>query len=59
MCFLIYTIKQIQEGHIMNEFENNPAKKTNDVPHAIQGFVYSLVFFMVIFVIGSAISFIN
>ncbi len=43
----------------MNEFENNPAKKTNDVPHAIQGFVYSLVFFMVIFVIGSAISFIN
>jgi len=40
----------------MNEFEKNPAKKTNDVPHAIQGFVYSTVFFILIFVIGAAIS---
>ncbi|HLR72762.1 MAG TPA: YqzM family protein [Pseudogracilibacillus sp.] len=43
----------------MNEFENNPAKKTNDVPHAIQGFVYSFVFFLFIFVLGAAISLIS
>jgi len=43
----------------MNEFEQNPAKKTNDVPHAIQGFVYSLVFFLLIFIIGATISVIS
>ena len=43
----------------MNEFENNPAKKTNDVPHAIQGFFYSFVFFLFIFVLGTTISLVN
>lgn len=43
----------------MNEFENNPAKKTNDVPHAIQGFVASAVFFILIFVIGATINLIS
>lgn len=43
----------------MNEFENNPNEQTNDVPHAITGFVASTVFFMLIFVIGAAISLIS
>jgi len=43
----------------MNEFENNPQEKTNDVPHAVAGFVFSFVFFTFIFAIGAAISILN
>lgn len=43
----------------MNEFENNPQEKTNDVPHAVTGFVLSFVFFTFIYVIGAVISVLN
>jgi hypothetical protein len=43
----------------MNEFERDPQEKTNDVPHALTGFVTSFVFFAVIFTIGTVISYIN
>lgn len=43
----------------MNEFENNPQEKTNDVPHAVTGFVLSFVFFTFIFFLGTTISFLN
>jgi len=43
----------------MNEFEKDPQEKTNDIPHAVAGFVSSFVFFVLIFTIGATISFIN
>jgi len=43
----------------MNEFEKDPQEKSNDVPHAAAGFIYSLVFFVLIYVIGATISLIN
>lgn len=48
-----------QEVIYMNEFEKDPQEKTNDVPHAVAGFVGSFVFFSIVFAIGSAISFIH
>lgn len=49
----------MQEGYMMNEFEKDPQEKSNDVPHALAGFVSSFVFFAVIFALGSLISYIN
>ena len=43
----------------MNEFEKDPQEKTNDIPHAAAGFISSFVFFVLIFAIGTTISFIN
>ncbi len=43
----------------MNEFERDPQEKSNDIPHAAAGFIGSFVFFVLIFAIGSVISFIN
>lgn len=43
----------------MNEFEKDPQEKTNDVPHAVTGFVLSFVFFAFIFFMGTAISILN
>lgn len=43
----------------MNEFENNPQEKTNDVPHAATGFILSFVFFFFIYLIGAVISVLN
>jgi len=43
----------------MNEFEKDPQEKSNDVPHAVAGFVASFVFFALIFAIGATISVIN
>jgi len=43
----------------MNEFEKDPQEKSNDVPHAVTGFLVSFIFFTLIFVIGTTISFIN
>ncbi len=41
---------------MMNEFENNPQSKNNDVIDAGLGFVFSFVFFFLLFGIGVAIS---
>lgn len=43
----------------MNEFENDPQEKTNDVPHAVTGFTLSFIFFVFIFALGAIISFIT
>lgn len=40
----------------MNEFENNPQAKNNDVVDSIKGFTFSFVFFVLIFAIGVVIS---
>lgn len=40
----------------MNEFEHDPNEKSLDVPHAAVGFISSFVFFLLIYVIGAAIS---
>ncbi|WP_156291124.1 YqzM family protein [Oceanobacillus salinisoli] len=40
----------------MNEFENNPQSKNNDVVDSIKGFVGSFIFFVAIFAIGVVIS---
>ena len=50
---------QSQEAIYMNEFEKDPQEKSNDVPHAVTGFVVSFIFFALMFAIGSTISFIN
>jgi len=52
---LLYTICDIG-GVDMNEFENDPQSKNNDVVDSIHGFVWSFVFFLLIFVIGTIIS---
>ncbi|ASK63135.1 YqzM family protein [Virgibacillus phasianinus] len=41
----------------MNEFENDVQSKNNDVVDSGLGFVYSFVFFVVIFFIGVFINF--
>lgn len=46
-------------GMNMNEFEKDPQEKSNDVPHALAGFIVPLVFFLFIFALGSTISYIN
>lgn len=57
---MFYFILTTDTGGInMNEFEKDPAKKTNDVPHAVQGFLYSFIFFTFIFFLGTAISILN
>ncbi|RLL48024.1 YqzM family protein [Oceanobacillus piezotolerans] len=40
----------------MNEFEQNPQSKNNDVVDSINGFVFSFIFFVLIFAIGVVIS---
>ncbi|PAV29005.1 YqzM family protein [Virgibacillus profundi] len=40
----------------MNEFEKDPQAKNNDVVDSIKGFSFSLIFFVLIFAIGAAIS---
>ncbi|WP_047981440.1 YqzM family protein [Ornithinibacillus contaminans] len=40
----------------MNEFEQDPQSKNNDVVDSIKGFSFSLIFFLLIFVIGVIIS---
>ena len=40
----------------MNEFEKDPQSKNNDVIDAGLGFVFSFVFFVLIYVIGAIIS---
>lgn len=43
----------------MNEFEKDPQEKRNEVVFAARGFIYSFLFFTLIFVIGTTISLIN
>jgi hypothetical protein len=43
-------------GVKMNEFEKNPQSKNNDVIDAGLGFVFSFVFFFVVFGIGVVFS---
>lgn len=43
----------------MNEFEKDPQEKSNDVPHAVTGFLVSFLFFAFIFFLGTAISIAN
>mgnify|MGYP001943246768 CR=1 FL=1 len=59
ISFFILYYEQTQEARNMNEFEKDPQEKTNDIPHAVTGFVSSFVFFVLIFAIGATISFIN
>lgn len=40
----------------MNEFEKDPQSKNNDVIDAGLGFIFSFVFFVLIYVIGAIIS---
>ncbi|WP_085991852.1 YqzM family protein [Oceanobacillus senegalensis] len=40
----------------MNEFENNPQSRNNDVVDSIKGFLGSFIFFVGIFTIGVIIS---
>lgn len=40
----------------MNEFENDPQSKNNDVVDSIKGFGFSFVFFVLIFTIGVIMS---
>ena len=40
----------------MNAFEKDPNSKVNDVPGAMLGFTFSLVFFIAIFAIGATMS---
>ena len=43
-------------GVYMNEFEKNPQSKNNDIIDSGLGFVFSFVFFFLIFTIGVVIS---
>ncbi|WP_430785147.1 YqzM family protein [Virgibacillus flavescens] len=43
----------------MNEFEKNVQSKNNDVVDSGLGFVYSFVFFTVIFFIGVLVKFLS
>lgn len=43
----------------MNKFEKEVQSKNNDVVDSILGFTFSFVFFVLIFAIGAAISYIN
>jgi len=43
----------------MNEFENDPQSKNNDIVDAVHGFLWSTVFFLLIFFIGVVISVAN
>lgn len=52
---IIYTYNDIG-GVNMNEFEKNPSSKVNDIPGAVLGFTFSLVFFIGIFAIGVVMS---
>lgn len=40
----------------MNEFEQNPQSDNYDVVDSIKGFVFSFLFFVIIFFIGVTIS---
>jgi hypothetical protein len=40
----------------VNEFEKDVQYKGNDVVDSIKGFAFSLIFFMLIFAIGTVIS---
>ncbi|HLR80606.1 MAG TPA: YqzM family protein [Bacillota bacterium] len=40
----------------MNEFEKNPQSKNNDVVDSIKGFLFSFIFFILLFGIGVVIS---
>lgn len=40
----------------MNEFEKDPQEKRSDIPFAVSGFIYSFLFFLFIFFLGTAIS---
>lgn len=55
---LIYTKGDIG-GIDMNQFEQDPQPKNNDVVDSIHGFVWSTLFFLVIFFIGVVINVIN
>lgn len=56
--YLLYTIGDIG-GIEMNEFENDPQSKNNDVVDSIHGFLWSTIFFLLIFFIGVFISVTN
>lgn len=56
--FILYYLQK-QEGNNMNEFEKDPQDKNLEVPHAAAGFIYSFVFFVLIYVIGATIALIN
>jgi len=43
----------------MNQFEQDPQSKNNDVVDSIHGFVWSTLFFLLIFFIGVTINVIN
>jgi len=43
---------QIKEEYEMNKFEENPQSKRHDIMDAGLGFVFSFLFFMIIFFIG-------
>lgn len=46
-------------GIVMNEFENDVQSKNNDVVDSGLGFIYSFVFFAVIFFIGVLVKFLG
>lgn len=43
----------------MNEFEKNVQSKNDDVVDSIKGFTVSLLYFLIIFIIGAIISVLN
>jgi len=43
----------------MNKFEQAVQSKNNDVVDSIKGFSFSFIFFVVIFTIGTVISYLN
>lgn len=56
--YLFYTCNYIG-GVIVNEFEQNPQSKNNDVVDSIKGFGFSFLFFVLIFAIGVAFNYIG
>lgn len=43
----------------MNKFEQDVQSKGNDVVDSIKGFVFSFLFFVIIFTIGATISYLH
>lgn len=54
-CKIDYNIIEIG-GVNMNEFEESPQSRNNDVVDSIKGFTFSFVFFAIIFAIGVVIN---
>lgn len=56
---LLYTTKCTIGGIDMNKFEEDVQHKGNDVIDSGKGFVFSFLFFVIIFTIGAVISYLN